>query len=337
MTGVLPPAEAVRIEEMVKYFDYAYATPAGPRRAVPAHDRRLLPRRGTPERQIVHIGIQGLSLPAGERPAANLVFLLDVSGSMDDPEDELPLLKKSLAMLAGELTRRTACRSSSMPARRGRFWSRRRATTPRRSWRRSTISRRADRQRAAKASARLTRLPRRTGSRRGQPRDPGDRRRFQRGHHRSGALEGYVARERESGVTLTVLGFGRGNYNDELMQKLAQAGNGNAAYIDTLNEARKTLVEEMQGTLFTIAGDVKFQVEFNPACVSEYRQIGYETRQLKREDFNNDKVDAGDLGAGHRVTALYEITRSRRRAASIRCGTDRSQRRPRRARASTPI
>ena len=110
------------------------------------------------------------------------------------------------------------------------------------------------------------------------------------------------------GVTLSILGFGHGNYNDELMQTLAQNGNGNAAYIDTLSEARKVLIEEAGSTLFTIAKDVKLQVEFNPAMVGEYRLIGYETRQLKREDFNNDKVDAGDIGAGHSVTALYEIS-----------------------------
>ena len=120
-------------------------------------------------------------------------------------------------------------------------------------------------------------------------------------------LEDFVSRERSSGITLTCLGFGEGNYNDALMQKLAQKGNGNAAYIDTINEARKVLVEQIGGTLFTIAKDVKFQFEFNPMRVSEYRLIGYETRLLNREDFNNDKVDAGDIGAGHTVTALYEI------------------------------
>jgi Ca-activated chloride channel family protein len=121
------------------------------------------------------------------------------------------------------------------------------------------------------------------------------------------ALEDFVARERESGVSLTILGFGGGNYNDLMMQKLAQAGNGNASYIDSLNEARKVLVDEMSSTLFTIAKDVKLQVEFNPAQVLEYRLIGYETRILERTDFNNDKVDAGDIGSGHSVTALYEI------------------------------
>ena len=121
-------------------------------------------------------------------------------------------------------------------------------------------------------------------------------------------LEGFVERERTSGIFLSVLGFGRGNYNDELMQALAQNGNGAAAYIDTLNEARKVLVEESTSTLFPIAKDVKIQVEFNPATVSEYRLIGYETRLLNREDFNNDKVDAGEIGSGHTVTAIYEIT-----------------------------
>jgi Ca-activated chloride channel family protein len=120
-------------------------------------------------------------------------------------------------------------------------------------------------------------------------------------------LKGFVERKRESGVFLSVLGFGQGNLNDALMQKLAQNGNGNAAYIDTLNEARKVLVEEATGTLFPIAGDVKIQIEFNPAAVAEYRLIGYETRMLNREDFNNDRIDAGEIGAGHTVTALYEM------------------------------
>ena len=121
-------------------------------------------------------------------------------------------------------------------------------------------------------------------------------------------LKSYIERKRDTGITLSVLGFGRGNYNDQLMQTLAQNGNGNANYIDTLSEARKVLVEEAGSTLFPIAKDVKLQVEFNPALVSEYRLVGYETRALKREDFNNDKVDAGDIGAGHSVTAIYEIT-----------------------------
>ena len=138
-------------------------------------------------------------------------------------------------------------------------------------------------------------------------------------------LEGYIARKRESGVYLSVLGFGMGNYNDALMQRLAQNGNGNAAYIDTLSEARKVLVDEATSTLFPIAKDVKIQVEFNPALVSEYRLIGYETRMLEREDFRNDKVDAGEIGAGHTVTALYEITPAgsgAERIAPLRYGAD---------------
>jgi Ca-activated chloride channel homolog len=305
--GVLPPAEAVRIEEMVNYFDYAYATPAD--RAAPFQPTiGVYTAPWNAERQIVHIGIQGLSLPEGERPPANLVFLLDVSGSMDDPE-KLPLLKKSLAMLAGELTQQdrvsivvyAGAAGTVLEPTPGNDTAKIVAALDNLSAGGSTAGGEGIRQ--AYALAKANRIE--GGINRVILATDGD---FNVGITDPGALEGYVARERESGVTLTVLGFGRGNYNDELMQKLAQAGNGNAAYIDTLNEARKTLVEEMQGTLFTIASDVKFQVEFNPACVSEYRQIGYETRQLKREDFNNDKVDAGDLGAGHRVTALYEIT-----------------------------
>ena len=123
----------------------------------------------------------------------------------------------------------------------------------------------------------------------------------------SDELESFIARKRESGVFLSVLGFGRGNYNDALMQRLAQHGNGNAAYIDSLNEARKALVEEVTSMLFPIAKDVKIQVEFNPAAISEYRLIGYETRMLAREDFRNDKVDAGEIGSGHTVTAIYEV------------------------------
>jgi Ca-activated chloride channel family protein len=130
-------------------------------------------------------------------------------------------------------------------------------------------------------------------------------------------LKSFVERQRKTGVFLSVLGFGRGNYNDALMQTLAQNGNGNAAYIDTLSEARKVLVEEASSTLFPIAKDVKLQVEFNPLKVAEYRLIGYETRMLKREDFNNDKVDAGDIGAGHRVTAIYEITPVGAKSASV--------------------
>ena len=121
-------------------------------------------------------------------------------------------------------------------------------------------------------------------------------------------LKSFVEHKRATGVTLSVLGFGRGNYNDELMQTLAQNGNGNAAYIDNLNEVRKFLVEEANSTLFTIAKDVKIQVEFNPAQVAEYRLVSYEIRLLNKEDFNNDKVDAGDIGSGHTLTALYEIT-----------------------------
>src|SRR5262249_20221327 len=139
----------------------------------------------------------------------------------------------------------------------------------------------------------------------GQPRALADRGGFNLGLPDPKALESFVVGERDKGVELTCLGFGDDNYNDDMMQKLAQAGNGNAAFIDTINEARKVFVEQVAGTLFTIAKDVKIQIEFNPARVAEYRLIGYETRMLNRTDFNNDKVDAGDIGSGHTVTALY--------------------------------
>ena len=302
--GALPPADAVRIEEMVNYFDYSYALP----------ENRAQPFRPTvsvyqtpwnPDTQIVHIGIKGFDIQRNERPAANLVFLLDVSGSMDEP-NKLPLVKKAMRMLVNELDAKDRVSIVVYAGAAG-----------------TVLEPTADKAKILAALDDLTpggstagaegirqayQLARSTFIKDGVNRvilaTDGD---FNVGITDPNQLEDFVARERESGITLTCLGFGTGNYNDALMQKLAQRGNGNAAYIDTINEARKVLVEQIGGTLFTIAKDVKFQIEFNPMRVSEYRLIGYETRLLNREDFNNDKVDAGDIGAGHAVTALYEI------------------------------
>lgn len=304
--GSLPPADAVRIEEMVNYFDYNYALPDT--KAQPFRPSvHLVQTPWNPDTQIVHIGIKGFDIPRAERPPANLVFLLDVSGSMDEP-NKLPLVKKAMRMLVQELDAKDhvsivvyagAAGTVLQPtpgSEKAKILAALDDLTP------GGSTAGAEGIRQAYQLARASMDP--NGINRVILATDGD---FNVGITDPHALEDFVARERESGVSLSVLGFGMGNYNDALMQTLSQKGNGNAAYIDTINEARKVLVQQIGGTLFTIAKDVKFQVEFNPSRVSEYRLIGYETRLLNREDFNNDKVDAGDVGAGHTVTALYEI------------------------------
>ena len=325
--GSLPPADSVRVEEMVNYFDYTYPLP----------DNRAQPFRPTvalyqtpwnPDTQIVHIGIKGFDIQRNERPAANLVFLLDVSGSMDEP-NKLPLVKKAMRMLVNELDEKdrvsivvyagaagTVLEPTS-GADKANILAALDDLTP------GGSTAGAEGIRQAYQLARSTFI--KNGVNRVILATDGD---FNVGITDPNQLENFVTRERESGVTLTCLGFGMGNYNDALMQKLAQKGNGNAAYIDTINEARKVLVDQIGGTLFTIAKDVKFQIEFNPMRVSEYRLIGYETRLLNREDFNNDKVDAGDIGAGHTVTALYEI---------VPAGSNGHLMDPLRYRAATPV
>lgn len=305
--GRLPPRDAVRIEEMVNYFDYSYAVPTD--RTKPFQPTvAVYPTPWNPATEIIHVGIQGYGLPQGERPPVNLVLLLDVSGSMEDP-DKLPLLQKSLSMLVKEMTAEDRISIVVYAGNAGVVLE------PTKGSETAKITAAINNLSAGGSTAggegirRAYELAEENMIKGGVNRvilaTDGD---FNVGITDSEQLEDFVARKRESGVTLTVLGFGQGNYNDAMMQTLAQAGNGNAAYIDNLNEARKVLVDEMAGTIFTIAGDVKFQIEFNPACVAEYRLIGYETRMLETADFNNDKVDAGDIGAGHRVTALYEIT-----------------------------
>jgi len=305
--GRLPPRDAVRIEEMVNYFDYDYALPAIRERPFEP-SVAVYPTPWNDKTEVLHIGIQGYGLPQGERPPVNLVLLLDVSGSMEDP-DKLPLLQKSLSMLAKEMTARDRISIVVYAGNAGVVLEPTAGNETLKitqainnlSAGGSTAGGEGIRRAYELAEANLIK----GGVNRVILATDGD---FNVGITDPQQLEDFVTRKRDSGVTLTVLGFGAGNYNDAMMQTLAQAGNGNAAYIDTLNEARKVLVDEMAGTVFTIAGDVKFQVEFNPKCVAEYRLIGYETRMLETADFNNDKVDAGDIGAGHRVTALYEIT-----------------------------
>ena len=304
--GVLPPKEAVRIEELINYFAYDYPAPSG--RDTPfATQVTVLPAPWNASTRLMHIGIRGFEL-TGPRPRANLVFLIDTSGSMGRP-NKLPLLVNSLRLLLGSLAPAdrvaivTYAGSSAT------------ALEPTPVSEREKILAVLNQLRSGGSTAgasgiqRAYRLARQhfiaDGVNRVILATDGD---FNVGTTDVDQLRGYVERERKSGVFLSVLGFGMGNLNDRLMQELAQNGNGVAAYIDTLSEARKVLVEEATSTLFPIAKDVKIQVEFNPARVSEYRLIGYESRMLAREDFQNDRVDAGEVGSGHRVTAIYEIT-----------------------------
>lgn len=304
--GSLPRHDAVRVEEIVNYFDYAYAAPTDAARPFAAHVE-VGPSPWHPARRLLHVGLKGYEPPDRTLPPANLVFLLDVSGSMDAP-DKLPLLQASLRLLVKQLRAEDTVAIVVYAGDAERVLD----ATP--GDEKARILDAVDRLRAggstnggagidlAYATARAHFQA--EGINRVVLATDGD---FNVGTVNQEALRELVARQRAGGIGLSVLGFGMGNYNDALMQELAQNGDGNAAYVDTLHEARKVLVDQVGGTLLTIARDVKVQVEFNPATVAEYRLIGYETRLLERADFNNDRVDAGDLGAGHTVTALYEI------------------------------
>jgi Ca-activated chloride channel family protein len=304
--GQLPPQDAVRVEEMVNYFDYRYVPPAS--RDVPFRvATEVAPAPGNPQALHMKIGIKGFEVAAAERPPANLVFLIDVSGSMQSP-DKLPLLKNAFRLLTDQLTARDRV---SLVVYAGSWGV---VLEPTAGDQMHKIREAIDRLEAGGSTNGAEGIERayqlahdaqiKGGINRVVLATDGD---FNVGVVDFEALVDMAERQRTGGVALTTLGFGTGNYNDQLLERLADAGNGNYAYVDTLNEARKVLVSELSSTLFTIAKDVKIQVEFNPATVLEYRLIGYENRMLAREDFNNDKVDAGDIGAGHRVTALYEI------------------------------
>jgi Ca-activated chloride channel family protein len=305
--GVLPPRDAVRTEELINYFDYDYELPAAKDEPFRS-DIALFDTPWDKGTQLVRIGLQGYDIPAETRPAANLVFLVDTSGSMQSA-DKLPLLKKSLAMLVDRMDEADSIAVVAYAGSAGVVLE------PTKGSEKGKIMAAIESFRAGGSTAGAEGIRQAYRLAAANLKDDavnrvilatdGD---FNVGISDADRLEGFIARKRETGVYLSILGFGRGNYNDLLMQKLAQAGNGNAAYIDNLMEARKVLVDEMGSTLFTIANDVKIQVEFNPAYVAEYRLIGYETRLLAREDFNNDRVDAGEVGSGHEVTALYEIT-----------------------------
>jgi Ca-activated chloride channel family protein len=304
--NVLPQPAAVRTEELVNYFPYAYPAPTSasePFRTTVA----VFPSPWSAGRKIVHVGIKGYAVQAATRPRANLVFLIDTSGSMNAP-NRLPLVKQSLAMLLTQLEANDRVAIVTYAGNAGT------ALEPTAASEKARILGVLERLEAGGSTAGAEGI-RQAYALAEQSFDPNGVNRvilatdgdFNVGITDRDELKGFIERQRGKGIFLSVLGFGMGNYNDALMQALAQNGNGAAAYIDTINEARKVLVEEATSTLIPIAKDVKIQVEFNPATVAEYRLIGYETRLLNRDDFANDKVDAGDVGSGQTATALYEI------------------------------
>jgi Ca-activated chloride channel family protein len=305
--GVLPQKDAVRIEEMVNYFDYAYPKPES--KDEPFKSTVVV--KDSPwnaGKKLMTVGIKGFDVEKTSAPDSNLVFLIDTSGSMNEP-NKLPLLKQSFSMLLDSLKPTDKVSIVVYAGSAGTVLQ------PTEVSKKNEILQALQNLSAGGSTAggegiRLAyELAQQNFDKDAVNRvmlaTDGD---FNVGITEPNELEGFIERMREKGIFLSVIGFGTGNYNDALMQKLAQNGNGVAAYIDTLNEARKVLVEEAGATLFPIAKDVKIQVEFNPSAVSEYRLVGYETRALATEDFNNDKVDAGDIGAGAEVTAVYEFT-----------------------------
>ena len=303
--GQLPPKDAVKIEELINYFDYEYNGPRGKHPFAVTTEVAAAP--WNPKHQLVHIGLQGKKVETDNLPASNLVFLLDVSGSMN-AQNKLPLLKKSFKLLVNQLRPEdrvaivvyAGAAGEVLPSTSG---SDKKAIL-------KAINRlSAGGSTAGGAGIQLAYKIAKDnfiagGNNRIILATDGD---FNVGASSDKAMEDLIEEKRKEGVFLTVLGFGTGNYKDSKMETLADKGNGNHAYIDNILEAKKVLVNEFGGTLFTIAKDVKIQVEFNPANVQAYRLIGYENRRLNDEDFNNDKKDAGELGAGHSVTALYEV------------------------------
>ncbi|MEM6250091.1 vWA domain-containing protein [Shewanella vaxholmensis] len=304
--GRLPEKGTVRVEEMLNYFAYDYPLPA--KNAAPfSVTTELAPSPYNDDMMLLRIGLKGYDLPKSQLGASNLVFLLDVSGSMASV-DKLPLLQTALKLLTAQLSAHdkvsivvyAGAAGVVLDGASGNDTQTLIYALEQLSAGGSTNGGQGITQ--AYQLAKKHFIP--NGINRVILATDGD---FNVGVTDFDDLIALIEKEKDHGIGLTTLGFGLGNYNDQLMEQLADKGNGNYAYIDTLNEARKVLVDELSSTLFTIAKDVKVQVEFNPALVSEYRLIGYENRALAREDFNNDKVDAGEIGAGHTVTALYEL------------------------------
>lgn len=305
--GRLPPPAAVRVEEMVNYFPYAYAAPNKASQPF-ALTTALMPSPWNTDNQLLHVAVRGYDLQRAERPPMNVVLLVDVSGSMA-PQDRLPLLKQGFRLFAQGL--REQDRVAIVTYANGTTV----ALEPTTGSDKQKIIDAIDALQAAGGTAgrdgleRAYAMAQRHFDAKAVNRvilaTDGD---FNIGVRDPRQLETFIAGKRKSGVYLSIFGVGDGNLNDALIQRLTQSGNGNAAYIDSLLEARKALQGELGSTMFPIANDVKMQVEFNPARVAAYRLIGYETRMLARQDFKDDKVDAGDMGAGHTVTAIYEIT-----------------------------
>ena len=303
--GRLPPVDAVRAEEMINYFDYQYLQP-----------NSIHPFSVTTEvvdspwkenAKLIKIGIQAKDLATKQLPPANLVFLVDVSGSMDAP-DKLPLVKQTLRLLTEQLRPQDKVTIITYAS------GEKLVLEPTSGDQKDKILRVIDALQASGATAgeqaiqlayqQAEKAMLKNGINRILLATDGD---FNVGITDFSTLKGMVAEKSKNGISLTTLGFGTGNYNEQLMEQLADAGDGNYSYIDNKNEAKKVVQRQLSSTLATVAQDVKIQVEFNPATVKEYRLVGYENRMLKQEDFNNDKVDAGDIGAGHNVTAIYEI------------------------------
>lgn len=303
--GSLPPKGAVRIEEMINYFDYNYAPPVNEDPFAVYTEMANCP--WSEKHRLVQIGLQGKKIPTDNLPPSNLVFLVDVSGSMEEP-NKLPLVQESLKLLTDQLRENDRVAIVVYAGNAG-------LVLPSTSGAdKMKIKEAIDELQAGGSTAGGEGIKlaykiaqeniKSHGNNRIVLATDGD---FNVGASSDDELVELIEKERQSGIFLSVLGYGMGNYKDNKMQQLADKGNGNHNYIDNLNEAKKVLVNEFGGTLFTIAKDVKLQVEFNPALVSAYRLIGYENRLMADEDFNDDKKDAGDMGSGHTVTALYEI------------------------------
>ncbi len=303
--GLLPPKGAVRIEEMINYFDYSYAAPQNEDPL--AVYTEIAPCPWNEKHRLVHIGLKGKDIATDNLPQANLVFLVDVSGSMNEA-NKLPLVQASIKLLTDQLREKDKVAIVVYAGAAGLV------LPPTSGKNKAVIKEAIDNLQAggstagAEGIALAYKIAKENFSKTGNNRiilaTDGD---FNVGASSDDELVTMIETERKSGVFLTVLGFGMGNYKDNKMQQLADKGNGNHAYIDNLNEAKKVLVKEFGSTLFTIAKDVKLQVEFNPGRVGAYRLIGYENRMLQKEDFNDDEKDAGEMGAGHIVTALYEV------------------------------
>ncbi len=303
--GQLPPQNAVRLEELINYFDYQYALPKD-NKPFAVHTE-VVDSPWQPHAKLLKIGIKAKDLQLNELPAANLVFLVDVSGSMNSP-DKLPLVKKTLHILTERLRPQDKVTLIT-------YAGQERVVLPPTSGAdKQTIlnainelesgGSTAGEQGIRRAYAEAQKAFIQGGINRILLATDGD---FNVGITDFDTLKNLIEEKRKSGISLTTLGYGTGNYNERLMEQAADAGDGNYSYIDNEQEAKKVLQRQLSSTLATVAQDVKIQVEFNPATVKEYRLVGYENRVLKQEDFNNDKVDAGDIGAGHTVTALYEF------------------------------